>query len=134
MTCFKDAIKFISKIYLEILFNNQIIKNYNYYAIENLRLDIEFLDSYFTNISLTHPGFEECLIPIKQILAIFYTKKIDQFIINNAKVDPYYEVKIDQLLKFMLKYKNFKKSSEQKGKITESEMNSLAKKLKDAKG
>lgn len=132
-SCFKDAIKFSSKIYLEILFNSSIVKAYNFYAMENLRLDIEMLDSYFNVISLTHPGFEECLVPIKQILAIFFSKRIDQFLDKNSKGDSYYGVKIDQLIKFLGRFKNLKKSSEQKGKISESEIAQMIKKLKEGR-
>lgn len=130
-SCFKDAIKFISKIYLEILFNSHVVKSYNIYAIENLKLDVEMLDGYFNNISLTHPGFNECLIPINQILSIFSNKKIDQFVEKNKNVEAFYEIKLDDLCKFLGRYKNLKKANEIKGKITENDINSLIKKLKE---
>lgn len=132
--CFREAAKFIPKIYFDdILFNPVIIKSYNIYAIENLKFDIETLDNYFCNISLTYPGFEDCLIPIKEVLAIFFSKRIDGLVEANRKLDFYYQIKYEALSKFLFKYKNLKKTSDLKGKISESEISSLIKKLKEIK-
>ncbi len=131
--CFKEAIRFISKIYYDdFLFNTQLVKSYNIYAIENLTFDIDALNKYFNNISLTHSGFDDSLLPIKQILMIFSNKKIDQFIDRKGKVDSFYEVKIESLCRFLMRYKNLKKSSDMKGKITENDIVGLVKKLKES--
>jgi hypothetical protein len=113
------------------LFNPNIIKSFNYYAIENLKFDIETLDNYFHSLAMTHPGFDECLLPVKEVLSIFFSKRIEGFIEANKKVDTFYGVKIDQLCKFLMKYKNLKKPSEMKGRITESEIVGFVKKLKE---
>jgi hypothetical protein len=132
-SCFKDGIKFISKIFLEILFNSSIVKQYNIHAVENLRLDIKMLDDYFNNLNINHPGFNECLMPIKHILMIFFERRTDQFLQKQNKYDHYYDIKIEDLCRFLARYKNLKKSSEMKGKISENDLSGFIKKLKEIK-
>jgi hypothetical protein len=129
--CFKAAIKFISKIYFEILFNSEYVKAYNFFVIENLKLDIEQLDKYLYDISQTYPGFDESLIPMKRLLSIFTTKKLDQFLDKNNKIESFYDIPIENVMKFLMRYKNLKKSSDMKGKVTEKDILDIVKKLKN---
>jgi len=132
--CFKEAMRFISKIYMDdILFNSNVVTSYNINAMENLKLDIEALDMYAKNISHTHPGFEDGLLQIKNILNLFFTKKVESFITVNQNIDVFYQVKYESLIKFLMRYKNLNKSSDMKGKLTESEVSTIIKKLKDLK-
>ena len=94
-------------------------------------MDIDVLDSYFKDISLTHPGFNECLVPLKTFLNVFTQKKYDIFLDKNKNLEAYFDVKIVRIAKFFLRYKNLKKSSDLKGKITESDLSSLVKKIKE---
>lgn len=130
-TCFKDALKFSSKLYIEILFNEKYLPNYNYYAIKNLKNDIDALDEYFREIDLTYKDFSSSLIPIKNIIDFFDNKKIDIFITENNKLDKFYKIGLKEFIKFLQRFKNLKVSKEQKGKISESEINSILKKNKN---
>jgi hypothetical protein len=126
--------RFISKVYFDdVIFNSNIVKAYNIYAIENLKLDVDALDNYSKNISLTHPGFEECLVPIKILLNFFFTKKLEVFIEANKNLETFYQVKYESLCKFLMRYKNIKKQSDMKGKITENDLIAVIKKLKELK-
>ncbi len=130
-SCFKDSMNFVSKIYFELLMNSSIVKEYNIYAIENLQMDIDMLEGYFNDINLTHPGFNECLAPLKTLLNVFIQKKFDVFLDKNKNVETYFDVKLVKMVKFLLRYKNLKKSSDMKGKITESEITAMIKKIKE---
>jgi hypothetical protein len=59
------------------------------------------------------------------------TKKVDTIFDKSKKIDSFYDFKIESLCKFLLRYKNLKKSSDMKGKISESEIAGLVKKLKE---
>ena len=101
--------------------------------LDNLKIDVDALDNYAKNISLTHPGFDECLIPVKNILGLFFMRKFEQFIEVNKTMESFYQVKFESLCKFLMRYKNLKKSSDMKGKITEAEILTIIKKLKEIK-
>lgn len=129
-SCFKDALNFTSKLYFEILFDSSLIKNYNIRAIENLKSDIEALDVYFNEINLTHPGFDQCLKHIKSIVSIFFTKRLDILYETNIFKD----IRIEDVIKFLMRFKNVKKSSQAKGFITENDVGNMIKKLKESLG
>ena len=129
-SCFKDALKFTSKLYCEILFDETVVKNYNIYAIVNLKSDVDTLDSYFREIDLTYKDFSNVLEPIKNMIDFFEIKKLDVFSEKNKAIDSFYQVNEAEFIKFLTKYKNLKSSKEMKGKITESEISSLIKKYK----
>ena len=130
-TCFKDAIKFTTKSYADIIFNSNYVKNYNFYGIANLKEDIDSLEKYFNNIGSKYKGFDKCLFPIKNIIdKIFYEKKIEDFYNENKKIDKFYKIDENKLISFLQRYKNIKSKKEMKGKVTESEIQSMIKKLK----
>ena len=131
-TCFKDAIKFTTKSYVDIIFNPNNVKNYNFNGIANLKADIDALDKYFNEeIGNKYKGFENCLFPIKNmIVKIFYEKKIEDFHNENKKIDNFYKIDENKLINFLERYKNIKIKKEMKGKVTESEVQSMIKKLK----
>lgn len=121
---FYDAINFITKMYFNEIFFTSGIKNYNFFFIENLKVDIEMLEEFFNRIGYT----PVCLYPIKKLLNFFYSKKIEPFFEKqNGDV---YEIKLTSLINFLGKYKNVKKN-DMKGRITESEISSMVKKLKE---
>ena len=132
-TCFKDAIKFTTKSYISILFNPNFVKNYNFYGIANLKTDINELDKYFSEtIGANFKGFENSLFPIKNLIEkIFYEKKIEEFHQENQKIDSFYRIDESKLINFLEKYKNIKNKKEMKGKVTESEIQGMIKKLKN---
>ena len=70
-SCFKDALKFTSKLYCEIIFDETVVKNYNYWAVINLKSDVDALDAYFREIDLTYKDFNNVLDPIKNLLDFF---------------------------------------------------------------
>jgi len=82
-------------------------------------------------MSNLHLGLGDCLIPIKNLLNIFILKKFDGYLDKNRYVDNFFDIKLDDLIRFLLKYKNLKKSSEMKGKISESDISNFIKKLKE---
>ena len=131
-TCFKDAIKFTTKTYADIIFNPNNVKNYNFYGIANLKMDLDTLDKYFNEeIGLKHKGFDNCLFPIKNMIEkIFYEKKIEEFHNENKKLDNFYKIDENKMIYFLERYKNIKSRKEMKGKITESEVQSMIKKLR----
>jgi hypothetical protein len=98
--------------------------------IENLKLDIEQIDKYLYDISQTYPGFDDALTPMKKLLSIFITKKIDQLLDKTKTIDSFYDVPNEDVVKFLMRYKNLKKSNDMKGKITEKEIIDIVKKLK----
>jgi len=98
--------------------------------IENLKLDIEQIDKYLYDISQTYPGFDDSLTPMKKLLSIFSTKKLDQFFDRTKTIDSFYDVSNEDVMKFLMRYKNLKKSNEMKGKISEKDIIDIAKKLK----
>jgi len=123
----------LPKIFLEILLNPNVVKNFNIHALQNLKIDLDHLADYFKTIFVSHLGFEESLIPIKNILNIFLLRKFDIYLNKNRYVDSFYDIKNEDLIKFVARYKNLKKSSEMKGKVSESDISSFIKKLKDLK-
>jgi len=126
--CFKDVCERISKIYLqEIFFETKNVKNFNIYFIENLNCDIESLSEFINGCKYLN---NECLNPMRILLNIFFNKKID-ILFDKSRNDPYYNIKISNLIEFMAKYKNLKNKTEMKGKITESDISGLIKKLKE---
>ncbi len=134
-TCFKDAIKFTTKSYIDIIFNHNNVKNYNFYGIANLKADLDALDQYFNNIGTKYKGFDQCLFPIKNMIEkIFYEKKIEDFHIENQKIDNFYKIDENKLISFLERYKNIKSKKEMKGKVTESDIQSMIKKLKTILG
>jgi hypothetical protein len=132
--CFKDALSFISRIFLEVLLNPEYVKEYNYYAIENLKMDIDALDNYFNDINVTFPGFNECLTPIKLILQVFILRKYDVFFDKSKSIESIFDVKIERLMKFFIRYKNLKKSADMKGKISETDIATFIKKVRESYG
>ena len=131
-TCFKDAIKFTTKSYVDIIFNSNYVKNYNFNGIANLKDDIEALEKYFNEeIGSKYKGFDNCLFPIKNLIEkIFYEKKIEEFHNENKKIDNFFKIDENKLINFLERYKNIKIKKEMKGKVTESEIQSMIKKLK----
>ena len=67
-TSFLWGISTISKTYLDILNNSNIVKSFNYYFLENLKQDIDELQSYFDDIANSHSG---------RILMIYYIYNIN---------------------------------------------------------
>lgn len=132
-TCFRDAINHLPKLFLEILLNPNTIKYFNINAIENLKVDLNHLEDYFKTISNTHLGFEESITPIKNLVNFFLNKKFEFYLNKKRHVDPFYDIKNEDLIKFASKYKNLKKSSDMKGKITENDISAFIKKLKEIK-
>lgn len=116
---------------MEIILNPNIVKNFNIYAIENLKIDLDHLEDFFKTISSSHLGFEDSLIPIRNLLNVFLLKKFDFYLNKNRFVDSFYDIKNDDLIKFVGRYKNLKKSSDMKGKVSESDIASFMKKLKN---
>ena len=133
-SCFKDALKFTSKLYCEIIFDETVVKNYNYWAVINLKSDVDALDAYFREIDLTYKDFNNVLDPIKNLLDFFETKKFDIFQEKNATLDKFYQINEIEFVKFLGRYKNLKSSKEMKGKISESEISSILKKNKNKIG
>ena len=130
-TCFKDAIRFTTKSYVDIIFNPSNVKNYNFYGISNLKADIEALEKYFDEIGSKYKGFDKCLFPIKNMIEkIFYEKNIEGFYEENKKIDKFYKIDENKLVGFLERYKNIKSKKEMKGKVTESEISNMNKKLK----
>lgn len=132
-TCFRDSVNHLPKLFFEILLNPNVVKTYNIYAIENLKMDIDHLDNYFKPLSNVHLGLGDCLLPIKNLLNIFILKKFDAYLEKNRYIDNFFDMKNDDLIKFLMKYKNLKKSSEMKGKISENDITIFIKKLKEIK-
>jgi hypothetical protein len=123
---------FISRIFLEVMLNPEFVKEYNFYAVENLKLDIDALDNYFNDINVTYHGFNDCLTPIKLILQVFTHKKYDVFFDKSKTIESIFDVKLERLMKFFMRYKNLKKNSDMKGKVSESDISSFVKKLKES--
>jgi hypothetical protein len=121
---FNDSLNFITKMYFNEMFFINGVKNYNIYFIDNLKLDVEALEEFFIRI-----GYNlNSLYPIKKLLNFFYSKKIEPFF--EKQNGDTYEIKIASLINFLGKYKNVKKN-DMKGKISESDVSSLVKKLKE---
>jgi hypothetical protein len=124
--CFNDALNFIPKnLFKEFFFMASNVKNYNFYFIENLKFDLDTLERFFQQMG--NKG--NSLIPLKQLFMFFYNKKIEQFL-EKTKIEGVYEIQIKNLVDFLGKYKNVKKN-EMKGKISESDVAGLVKKLKE---
>ena len=131
-TCFKDAIKFTTKSYMEILFNANYIKNYNFFGISNLREDINALDKYFNSLGNKYKGFNKCLFPVQNMInKIFYEKNIEEFFNENKGIDKFYKIDEMKLINFLERYKNIKNKKDMKGKVSESDMKNMIKKLKN---
>jgi hypothetical protein len=101
--------------------------------MQNLKIDIDYLDDYFKTISSNHLGFDECLKPIRNIINIFLFKKFEFYYNKNRYIDSFYDIKNEELIKFSLRYKNLKKSADMKGKVTESDISGFTKKLMELK-
>ena len=130
-TCFKDAIKFTTKSYIEILFNSNYVKNYNFFGISNLKEDIDSLEKYFNEIGKKYKGFNKCLYPIQNMInKIFYEKNIEGFFNENKNIEKFYKIDEIRLISFLERYKNMKNKKDMKGKITESDIKNMIKKLK----
>ena len=130
-TCFKDAIKFTTKTYIEILFNSNYVKNYNFFGISNLKEDIDTLDKYFKQIGNKYKDFDKCLYPIQNMInKIFYDKNIEGFHNENKSIDKFYKIDEIRLITFLERYKNIKNKKDMKGKITENDIKNMIKKLK----
>ncbi len=131
-SCFKDAIKFTTKTFADIIFNPNYVKNYNFYGIANLKTDIDALENYFNDIGSKYKGFDKCLFPVKNMIdKIFYEKKIEEFYNENKKIDNFYKIDENKLLSFLERYKNIKIRKEMKGKVSESDIQSMIKKLRN---
>ena len=61
---------------------------------------------------------------------IFYEKKIEDFYNENKKIDKFYKIDENKLISFLQRYKNIKSKKEMKGKVSESEIQNMIKKLK----
>ena len=130
-TCFKDAINFTTKSFVEIIFNPNYVKNYNFFGIDNLKTDIDALDKYFNSFSNKFKGFNKCLYPIQNMInKIFYDKNIEEFHNQNKTIDKFYKIDEIRLISFLERYKNIKNKKDMKGKVTESEIKNMIKKLK----
>ena len=130
-TCFKDAIKFTTKSFVEILFNANYIKNYNFFGIANLKEDINELDKYFNTIGNKYKGFNKCLYPVQNMInKIFYEKNIEEFHNENKNIDKFYKVDEIKLVNFLERYKNIKNKKDMKGKVSESDIKNMIKKLR----
>ena len=130
-TCFKDAINFTTKSFVEIIFNPNYVKNYNFFGIDNLKTDIDALDKYFNSFSNKFKGFNKCLYPIQNMInKIFYDKNIEEFHNQNKTIDKFYKIDEIRLISFLERYKNIKNKKDMKGKVTESDIKSMIKKLK----
>ena len=130
-TCFKDAINFTTKSLVEIIFNPNYVKNYNFFGIDNLKTDIDALDKYFNSFSNKFKGFNKCLYPIQNMInKIFYDKNIEEFHNQNKTIDKFYKIDEIRLISFLERYKNIKNKKDMKGKVTESDIKNMIKKLK----
>ena len=130
-TCFKDAINFTTKSFVEILFNQNYVKNYNFFGIDNLKTDIDNLDKYFNSFSNKFKGFNKCLFPVQNMInKIFYEKNIEEFYNQNKSIDKFYKIDELKLISFLERYKNIKNKKDMKGKVTESDIKNMIKKLK----
>ena len=130
-TCFKDAIKFTSKSYIEILFNPNYVKNYNFFGIANLKEDLNALDKYFNSFNSKYKGFNKSLFPIQNMInKIFYEKNIEEFYNENKNIDKFYKIDEINLINFLERYKNIKNRKDMKGKVSESDIKNMIKKLK----
>ena len=130
-TCFKDAIKFTTKSFVGILFNVNYVKNYNFFGISNLKEDLDALDKYFNSFNNKYKGFNKCLFPIQNMInKIFYEKNIEDFHNENKNIDKFYKIDEIKLVNFLERYKNIKNKKDMKGKVSESDIKSMIKKLK----
>ena len=130
-TCFKDAIKFTTKSYVEILFNPNYVKNYNFFGIANLKQDLDALDKYFNSFNNKYKGFNKCLFPVQNMInKIFYEKNVEEFFNENKNIDKFYKIDEINLINFLERYKNIKNKKDMKGKVSESDMKNMIKKLK----
>jgi len=73
--CFRDALSFFSRLYIEILFDSKLIQQFNIYSIENLKLDIGELNNYLIGLSHSHPGLNNCLNEINHIIKKYLLKR-----------------------------------------------------------
>lgn len=110
-----------------------MVKSYNIYAIDNLKKDLDCLEEYFRGLSNTHLGMGDCLIPLNNLIKIFTHKKFDMYLDKNRFIDNFFDIKNEDLIRFLSRYKNLKKSTEMKGKINENDISAFIKKLKEIK-
>ena len=61
---------------------------------------------------------------------IFYDKNIEEFHNQNKTIDKFYKIDEIRLISFLERYKNIKNKKDMKGKVTESDIKSMIKKLK----
>ena len=103
--CFRDSISFMSRFFLETLFDPNIVKNYNIYSLENLKLDICEITNYLVGLSHNHPGMNNCVNEINNLLNFFFQKKFEIFldIPNKSKNFPNFSV--DALIRFLKRFK-----------------------------
>ena len=133
--CFREAVKFIPKFYIEYLFNNEIVGNYNIYFIYNLKMDLEGLDSYFKDINNNYKDFDNVLNPLLNLINnLFINKNLEEFYRINNQMDKFYKLNDEKVLEFIQRYKNLKSKKELKGKLTESEVKEIVKKYKKILG
>ena len=62
---------------------------------------------------------------------IFYEKNIEEFFNENKGIDKFYKIDEMKLINFLERYKNIKNKKDMKGKVSESDMKNMIKKLKN---
>lgn len=130
--CFRDAISFMSRFFLEILFDPNVVKNYNIWALENLKLDIMEVTNYLVGLSHNHPGMNNCVNEINNVLNLFFQRRYEIFTDMQNKSKNFPNFSVESLIRFLKRYKNLKKSSDQKGRVTESDIATYIKKIQEA--
>ena len=61
---------------------------------------------------------------------IFYEKNIEEFHNENKNIDKFYKVDEIKLVNFLERYKNIKNKKDMKGKVSESDIKNMIKKLR----
>ena len=61
---------------------------------------------------------------------IFYEKNIEEFYNENKNIDKFYKIDEINLINFLERYKNIKNRKDMKGKVSESDIKNMIKKLK----
>ena len=79
-----------------------------------------------------YKGFNKCLFPVQNMInKIFYEKNIEEFFNENKGIDKFYKIDEMKLINFLERYKNIKNKKDMKGKVSESDMKNMIKKLKN---
>jgi hypothetical protein len=97
----------MSRFFLEILFDPNIVKNYNIYSLENLKLDIMEITNYLVGLSHNHPGMNNCVNEINNVLNIFFQRRFEIFLDLQNKSKNFPNISVDALIRFLKRYKVF---------------------------